>query len=407
MNDESTDTRIAEYTDFVKSLQRLEFGQHDFDSATDSLGNLGSELLDLAKVIERSFQEQRHLLTITEQVNQGVLIDQVLDQVYDSFRPIIPYDRMGVALLEDDGETVRAHWARSESESMQIDCGYARTIKGSSLQQIIDTGEPRVINDLERYLETHPESASTQKVVAEGIRSSLTCPLVAMGKPVGFLFFSSMRKNTYALVHQSLFRQIAGQLSSILEKSRLYEELLRLNSELVEAREALNHQATHDGLTGLFNRTAILEMLEKEFARAQRAGERFAVIMLDVDNFKRINDTHGHLVGDEILREVARRLEHVARRGDSVGRYGGEEFLVVLPHETSPDAETAAERFRAQIASTPVPAGGQEIAVSISVGASVLGTSTTATIHDMLKLADEALYRAKAAGRNRIEVHTV
>jgi diguanylate cyclase (GGDEF)-like protein len=384
-------------------LKRLEFGHRDFENFTDSLGK---ELLELAHVIERNFQEQRRLLAITEHINQGVLLEQVLKQVYDSFRPLIPYDRMGLALLEDDGETVLAHWARSESHSVQIKAGYARTIKGSSLATIIETGEPRVINDLERYLEEHPASSSTRLAVEEGIRSSLTCPLVAMGKPVGFLFFSSMDKNTYEQIHQRLFRQIAGLLSSILEKSRLYEELLRVNAELVEAREALKHQATHDGLTGLLNRSAILEMMEKELARARRAGTSFVTIMIDVDNFKHLNDTYGHPAGDEVLREVARRLEYVARRGDSVGRYGGEEFLVVLSHESIPDAEKVAERYRAQIASKPMHVGSQMLTVTISVGAGIRGDLATASSGDLLKVADDALYRAKAAGRNCVDVRT-
>ena len=406
MSDEANDPRVEEYTDYVSSMQRLEFDARDFGEANDPLGNLGKALTGLAETLERSYLEQRQMLEIAERINQGFFIGEVMDHVYDTFRPIIPYDRIGFALLERGGEFLRAHWSRSDSKKIKLKNGYAQRMNGSSLNQILQTGEPRVINDLEAYFDAHPDSHSTKLVLAEGIRSSLTCPLVALGKPIGFLFFSSTEKQTYRNVHQDLFRRIASQLSVIVEKSRLYEELFQLNAELLEARKALQHQADHDGLTGLWNRNAIQNFLEKELARAKRARQTAVAIMVDIDNFKYLNDTHGHLVGDTVLKEVARRLEEVARRGDTVGRYGGEEFLVVLSLENVPGAEIAAERYRARIASTPIVADGIPFSVTVSVGAGIAVDTSGYDAEKLLRLADEALYRAKHAGRNCIEVQS-
>lgn len=264
-----------------------------------------------------------------------------------------------------------------------------------------------MLNDLEEHFREKPESDSTRLALAEGIRSSLTCPLVAMGKPVGFLFFSSMQADTYAHVHQDLFTRIASQLSVILEKSRLYEELYQLNAELRETRSALEHQATHDALTGLWNRATILAMLEKELAHAHRAGQAAAALMLDIDYFKQINDTRGHLVGDAVLREVSRRLAEVARKGDSVGRYGGEEFLAVLSMENLPGAEIAAERFRARVAAEPIDLGDVLLDVSISVGVGIVAPGHASDSETVLRLADAALYGAKARGRNCVEVRKI
>lgn len=195
----------------------------------DELSRLGEILNQLGNIIEKKFREINTLSRVTAKINAGIILEEVLNCTYESFRPIIPYNRIGFALLEEDGKVLRAHWARSDAKDVRIYKGYTAPMKGSSLQKIITTGRPRIINDLKLYLKEHPASESTKKIVAEGIRSSLTCPLIAAGKPIGFLFFSSTRPNTYRDAHVELFTQIAGQLSMIVEKSRLYQQLLELN----------------------------------------------------------------------------------------------------------------------------------------------------------------------------------
>ncbi|MBX3178315.1 MAG: GGDEF domain-containing protein [Candidatus Hydrogenedentes bacterium] len=406
MLDESCDPRVEQYTNYVVCMQQLEFPEEDFGDEDDALGRLGRELVALAGALDRHYREQAHLLDVTERVNQGFFINEVMDHVYETFRPLIPYDRIGFALLEDDGTTLKAHWARADDIKIRLKNGYAQRLNGSSLNHVILTGEPRVINDLEAYYAANPKSHSTRLVLDEGIRSSLTCPLVALGKPLGFLFFSSREKGTYRNVHQHVFRRIAAQLSVIVEKSRLYEELFQINSELLEARQILQHQATHDGLTGLWNRKTIQDFMEEELARAKRSGKSAAAIMVDIDHFKELNDAHGHLAGDAVLREVARRFEEVARRGDTVGRYGGEEFLVVLAAGSGPGAESAAKRYLQQIAATPIEAEGRMFAVTVSLGVGIAEDSTGFDGDELLKLADDALYAAKRNGRNRIVVRS-
>ena len=144
--------------------------------------------------------------------------------------------------------------------------------------------------------------------------------------------------------------------------------ILDLQEELLRTREALRDQATHDGLTGLLNRTTILETLDDELARAARAGQPVSVLMVDLDRFKAINDTYGHLAGDAVLREAARRLKSAARRYDSVGRYGGEEFLIVLPGCDAANAGLQAERMREAIGGTPFAAPFHIVSVTASLG---------------------------------------
>ena len=169
-------------------------------------------------------EELARLMQITERINRGLALEEILDFLYEEMRSAIPYDRVGLALIDPQRRTVISRWSRSDG-TVLLRQGYAARLRGSSLQQIVDTGQPRIINDLEAYLEEKPDSRSTMLIVDEGLRSSLTCPLIVEGRPVGFVFFSSTLKDTYRDVHVAFFQQIAGQLSTIVEKGRLYDEL--------------------------------------------------------------------------------------------------------------------------------------------------------------------------------------
>jgi diguanylate cyclase (GGDEF)-like protein len=176
--------------------------------------------------------------------------------------------------------------------------------------------------------------------------------------------------------------------------------ILGLQEQLIASREPWRFEATHDTQTGLLNHDAILETLRKEVLRAGREGTPLGVIMVDLDHFKSLNDRHGNVAGDLVLREVSRRLQLSIRSYDSIGRYGGEEFLVVAPRCNLEKARLLAERLRASIGSEPV----QDSSVSISVTAS-LGVSTALNAKgadEVLRATDEALYTAKIQGRNRV-----
>jgi diguanylate cyclase (GGDEF)-like protein len=177
--------------------------------------------------------------------------------------------------------------------------------------------------------------------------------------------------------------------------------LLITQNRLIRTQDALRREASHDSLTGLWNHKAILEILERELLRAERDGQPVGVIMTDVDHFKAINDSRGHAAGDVVLRIIASGIAAMVRPYDSVGRYGGEEFLIIAPGCGLGETWELAERVRAHVASCSIMAGGSHVKVSLS-----LGVATGAAAVDMEKVldaSDTAMYAAKRAGRNRVE----
>jgi diguanylate cyclase (GGDEF)-like protein len=184
---------------------------------------------------------------------------------------------------------------------------------------------------------------------------------------------------------------------------RAGRRIVELHEELLVAREALRVQATHDSLTGLLNRAAILEVLQTELARASRDRQPVSVLMVDLDHFKKINDHLGHLAGDIVLREAARRMASAVRRYDSIGRYGGEEFLVILPGCTMEGAMAQAERLRVAVGGEPIDMGRQSVPVTCSLGCASC-VDAACTSDSLVREADGALYGAKEAGRNRSAV---
>ena len=181
------------------------------------------------------------------------------------------------------------------------------------------------------------------------------------------------------------------------------KRILALQEELISAREAMRHSATHDSLTGLMNRKAVMDGLGKELARSKREGTSVAVALVDVDHFKVVNDELGHLFGDEALKQVAHRLRSGLRNYDSVGRYGGEEFLLVLPGCDLAAAVVRAEQIRAGISATPVKTAAAQRSVTVSVGVAVSKGAGEGDAERVLDASDVALYEAKKNGRNRVE----
>ncbi|MBP1760756.1 MAG: response regulator receiver modulated diguanylate cyclase [Firmicutes bacterium] len=185
---------------------------------------------------------------------------------------------------------------------------------------------------------------------------------------------------------------------------RVGKRILELQQSLQESLEAQRYQAQHDALTGFLNHVEILKTLEQELSRAERQQRNLTLMMGDLDHFKKVNDTFGHLAGDAVLVEVARRIRNDLRIYDAVGRYGGEEFLMVLPGCTPEEAELVADRILNSISSQPVLFRDSVIPVTISLGLAFNKVNGHTDLNEIVQAADTAMYLAKQNGRNRYEI---
>ncbi|NBQ67726.1 MAG: diguanylate cyclase [Nitrosomonadaceae bacterium] len=394
--------RILALRKAAEAMARGDFAP-DIPIGDDDIGNLGKSLKELSAYLQKQSERSQSLYKIMVECNLNLQLIDVLNHIYESFQEHLPYDRISLALLESDRNKLKLHWSRASYDKPELIPGLSIPMTDRSLHTLIDLNEMLIIDDLNTHLQMYAESRLAQAIFKEGIRSCLICPLIADGKPVGFLFFSCRKKNAYKNLHKDLSLQIASQLAVIIEKTQLYKGI-KLNKQLIAQKKSLEQRVTHDALTGLFNRPAIFDILHKQILRAKRGGFGIAVIMIDIDHFKNINDTCGHPAGDAVLCEIANRLMQSARSHEYIGRYGGEEFLAIISPYSQEGAVKAAERFRKAIASEEINTNQTLIPVTISLGVAIAASEETLDENLLLQRADEALYQAKHKGRNRVEV---
>jgi diguanylate cyclase (GGDEF)-like protein/PAS domain S-box-containing protein len=221
------------------------------------------------------------------------------------------------------------------------------------------------------------------------VRSIIIAPLILDDQALGALILSASSRSAFTQDDLRLLESFAATISAAINNSMLHSRMQRL--------------AITDSVTNLYNRRGFYELGRREIERARRFGHSLSVIMMDLDQLKSVNDTYGHMVGDQVLRTLADRLSQHVRDFDILCRYGGDEFALLLPETDLFMASSVAERLRASIADAPIDTDGGPIAVTISLGVTK-ATQETANLEELLKSADRALYNAKQSGRNRLEI---
>jgi len=241
-------------------------------------------------------------------------------------------------------------------------------------------------------IDTHkkPIIKRSQRAFAENYQTKncIIVPLVCQDRVVGVLNLADKIDGNYSRANVALIE--------------LFSQLVGASIGNIKLFERIQHQATTDGLTGLANHRTFYELLEKELWRSRRYGGLISLIMVDIDNLKKINDTYGHRAGDRVIKEISRRIKACVRQIDTAARYGGDEFAVILPNTSLADATVAAERMVDMVSTTPVTWKRQQIALSISVGLGQYDSESSP--EEITSRSDQALYTAKLAGKNTVRI---
>lgn len=219
--DEGIEKKLDKCIDRIIALNEEKTVQSDPIGSIKELEKITTELKTANANLRAFLLQRRKLDLIFLKVNLGVLLDEILETVYSEFHELLPFNRIGLSLVAEDGHTLEAYWAKSDRPIMKLGKGYFADLRKSSLKNVSKLNEPRIINDLEEYLAGNPKSESTRLMVEEGMRSSLTCPLIVNGAPIGFIFFSSITPHAYYEYHTEIFNRIAARLAVIVERGRL------------------------------------------------------------------------------------------------------------------------------------------------------------------------------------------
>lgn len=336
---------------------------------------------NLEEIAASRLKDLTALYGIVDTISRSLDLNKVLPNVLDRALENMRADKGAVVLVDHDGKTLSLMAHRGLSEK--------------SLCQIIEsgqgcTGEVISRNDSTRIDEEGDGQNRVPGLDQDDVRSAIVVPISMRGSVFGAFAVYGGKGVRFSDQDEVLLTTIGNQVGVAVENSRLYEKTLEL--------------AQVDGLTGLTNRRHLMERLTEEVARAQRYQTSLSVIMLDLDKFKSFNDTYGHLKGDELLKAFGTMIGHAVRVGDIVGRYGGEEFCVVLPNTSIKGAVVIAERIRKSMEELKISLADDQPPAGRTVSIGAAEYTGEESVEKLLTIADAALYRAKERGRNRVEV---
>ena len=389
----SLETIQSNLLHLTSQVQRIAAG--DLDQHIELMGDLATSLNQMIHNFQKIRtglleSEARYRLlaealsNTTFAINSAKNLDEIFDVLIENIRRVIPYDSIEIWTMEPTGDaSIKRsggfhqfnHDAPSKLEELSLPVETT-----PNLRTMRDTGQPFLLDDLSgsNWIETG---------VTHWAKSQLGSPILVKGKVVGFLVLLSTVPGFFTEEHVWRLRAFADHAAVAIEKSNLSEQI--------------NEMETVDSLTGIANRRHFLNLTEQEMTRAIRYGRPLSALMLDIDNFKQVNDTFGHNIGDEVLAEIAQRCRQQLRSVDLFGRYGGEEFSFLLPETDSSSAMIVADRLQKVISKTPFTARNEAFKVTVSIGVTGFKPNIPSA-RALLDQADQALYRAKQSGRNKI-----
>jgi diguanylate cyclase (GGDEF)-like protein/PAS domain S-box-containing protein len=341
--------------------------------------------LNAAKV--RGARRREIVYQASQAIGSSLDLEQLYAAVHQAAAQLMPTEALIISVIDETGTQAEEVYLWDRGGRWP---NVKHPVSGGLLGFLLKSGESILENDF--------GEAAQQRTGAvvfgnpeDNTRSLLAVPMRLHGRTIGMLSAQSYQPHAYTAEDQTLLEMLAAHAVVALDNARLFREVQQL-SRL-------------DALTGVYNRRHLFELCQREFDRAQRYRRSLSVVMVDLDQFKQVNDTHGHAVGDIVLASVAARCQIHLRGIDLLGRYGGEEFTLLLPETDLRLARIAAERLRIEVARSPIETPSGPIALTVSLGVAALD-ETCASLGELFQRADQALYGAKRAGRNRVLLWT-
>lgn len=360
--------------------------------ATHLMSAMAAQLAARQQDIAMDRHDLFSVLGILKAISSKRRAHDVLFVFVEQIARVVDTDRCSIVQVwggERKGRVQASHEDESVTDLM-IDLD-----KYPELLQAMETRQKVVIGDVSRH---HLTRRYAKELSEAGIGVLMVIPIVLFDPNVGSLFLRvTRRRRSFTLREIGFCEIVAEAAGNALERAQLFERIQRAN-------ERLEHLAITDALTGVYNRRHFHQRLQEEYQRSKRYELPLACLMFDIDDFKKVNDTYGHLQGDTILREIAVRTNDVIRKTDICARYGGEEFVVIMPQTTLEGARSQADRLLEVLRTNKYPGMPSKARVTVSMGVAVLDLETMDNCDALVAQADVALYEAKRLGKNRVVV---
>ena len=329
-----------------------------------------------------TFKDLNKLRSIINVISTSVEVKGIIDSAGTTLPSLFDFSVFGV--LWKEGPTI--YLFQDES----CTAAFSQEVVKNMLKVFSILGEESIEMERVTLQVEKGKWRNRQKVMdpQASLRSHLTLPLVIEGEIIGCISVNSDQANMYNVPRLQFFSVFGYQMAASLKH--------------IQRFSTVKKEAIYDTLTNLFNRRHFEERLSAEAQKAFESESNLSIIMVDIDHFKKVNDTFGHDGGDKVLREIASLLKNSVRKHDTVARYGGEEFVLLLPGAPLDPTNMVAERIRRSVENTPFDMGQTQIRVTISLGISNFPIHRMKSKEELVKMADLALYEAKKAGRNRV-----
>lgn len=374
---------VAEIEAFLAQRGGLKRRERGAPVAGEKSGNVGFDVMErVIKLLDRNLFESTVVNEIQDLVNSLEDYGKTISSVLEILSKVIDFHAGCIVLDDEQGRELHVFVNRSVDNAFIEEMGNQALTRFKDESNAKGAVATKIYDPNELLKEPGPHPAE--------IASLTTANLVTKGQPSGVIVLASPEMNMFSDRAEQTFDIISRHANIVIDYARLYEHTKRLSIT--------------DGLTKMFNHRYFQEHLTREFTRSQRNDKPLSLILLDIDHFKRFNDTYGHQQGDIVLKELARVLQNNIRSCDVLARYGGEEFAIILPETERVVCGKAAERLRAAVEKHSVPGQEEELKVTISMGLSTSLSENVTSAAELISAADRALYRAKENGRNRVEM---